>query len=289
MADSQTPDPTKTQLQIEFSTIVDMPRTATSAREKFVEGAVLPLFGLRFALARKEYRRMVMTPVLLQTVISISLLTVFTLLVWLLKSWLQSGIASLAAYFRPQSDAQAIGEWSSVILLIVCGFACWYLFLVVWRISGGLLDDYFGDRITDTVMNNLGIVQFAQPASVSGTFLSGYRDAVLVHAGIAICSPLSLIPVVGVFAAAFGGALVGGFIHGTSQLVTPLQAMGKPRQEAIRICFRQRWTVVGMAASRDIVGPIPLFGGLINAGEAVGRILLAARLLKLDEPESDHR
>ena len=39
---------------------------------------------------------------------------------------------------------------------------------------------------------------------------------------------------------------------------------------------------MGMAVSRDALGPVPLFGGLMNAGEAVGRILLAARLLKLD-------
>ncbi|MEP3480934.1 MAG: hypothetical protein ABJZ55_16930 [Fuerstiella sp.] len=275
-------DLTAAQLRLEFAAMVNMPRTSVTRTGKWVEGMVLPYLGLRFVLARKQYVRMILMPVILQTVIAVGLLSSFVLLGWLLKSWVQQAILAVVTYFRPETQVDSISEWSGVLVLALCGIACWYVFLVVWRISGGLLDDYFSDKITNRVMGDLGILRHAQSASVPNTILGGYRDAVLVHAGMALCSPLGLIPIVGVFAAGFGGGLIATFLHGTSQLITPLQGMGQSKKQALQTCFAQKWTVMGMAVSRDVLGPVPLFGGLMNAGEAVGRILLAARLLKLD-------
>ena len=187
-------DATAAQLRLEFAAMVNMPRMSVTRTGKWVEGVVLPYLGLRFVLARKQYVRMILMPVILQTAFAVGLLTSFIFLGWLLKSWVQQVILTVVTYFRPETQVGSISEWSGFLVLALCGIACWYVFLVVWRISGGLLDDYFSDKITNRVMGDLGILSHAQFASVSGTILGGYRDAVLVHAGMAFCSPLGLDP-----------------------------------------------------------------------------------------------
>ena len=60
-------DATAAQLRLEFAAMVNMPRMSVTRTGKWVEGVVLPYLGLRFVLARKQYVRMILMPVILQT------------------------------------------------------------------------------------------------------------------------------------------------------------------------------------------------------------------------------
>ena len=131
-------------------------------------------------------------------------------------------------------------------------------------------------------MRELGIEQREQKASILRVVIAAYRDAALVNIGFAVLAPLTIVPVVGPVLITIGGTLVACFFHGVTQLSIPLQTMGLTWNQAFGVCFRHRWTVIGLAFSRDLAGPIPVFGGAISAFESIGRIYLAARLLSVD-------
>jgi len=267
----------------EFQLIVERSQAGESRFGGFLEGVTAPYVGARFVLANKQYLRMFVLPVVVQTAISLSLILVLFFTGWFLADWLRAGITSVVNYFSADGVNEGVAQAANVLVYGLIFLVLFYLFQLIWRITGGIVNDYFGDRITRQVMQDLGIKTVQPATSMTRTVVSTARLIGISHIVMLLCSPLSVIPVVGTLAVLLVGTGAVLFLKGADELADPLMSLGLSRKEAFALSRHYRWTAIGLAASRAGLEPVPFFGGLISSSESVGRIAVAMRLLNRTE------
>lgn len=271
-----------TGVQLQFEKMVSARALPKTRRGCLVEGLRAPITGLRFVAVQRQYLKLFFVPVAVQTILSTGLIICLAFAGWALSGWLQSAAVSAIAWLNSDVASETVGTLTQVLIVAAIVIAFFYLFNLLWRISGGLLDDYYGDVITNRVMTDLGVQNPTPPTSVGATIFNTVKAIGLGHLVVLICSPLSIVPVVGSFAAVGAGAVTMLFLKGADELSDPLTGFGVDSKQVLAMCGRHKLTTIGLAISKAALEPIPFIGGVLSAAESVGRIFVAKRLLNVE-------
>lgn len=253
-----------------------------------------PILGFRVLFQYKGLFWYFLLPIVFQTLLSLLLLAFFYgigsfiagWIEWLVE-WSTLQISSLTG--QPESielspwaaTAIKVAIWTPIVLTAA------YIFIIIWRLTGGVLTGYFGGRLTDKAMKFAG---FEFDVKDETTFLNELMNSWLTTAWIAIPASIigtvfNIIPVVGSFLAIPVIWLFASFITGVDELRDPLKKFGKSRVQIFQICNRNRAATIGIGLAKMASEPIPLIGGLVQASEALGRIYFAMRILEADPVE----
>lgn len=285
-SDPESTTESRNQLRQDFDRLLLQRPRPVSRRAQFTEGLTAPWVGLKFVIANKGYLRSFVVPIVVQTLISVGLIALLIVSAQLLSGWVQNAIMAIVQYFRPDSVDEDLSRWATIAIYVAIGCLLLYVFRLVWRVTGGIVGDYFGDRITNQVMTDLGI-ETTQPAnSMARTVFNTTKMMVLSHVVMLVCSPLSALPVVGTLVVLTAGSTAMLFLKGTDELSDPLISLGLTQEQAVQLSKRHKWTAMGLAASKAGLEPVPVLGGAISAAESIGRISVAMRLLELDRAET---
>ena len=283
---------TSEQLNIDAYKKFD-PRTTPlpkSTRGWFAEGFMTPILGLKMLLQYKGLLWYFLLPVFLQTVMSLALLGVMYLIAQVVFDWGHwlvgwvTGSAADLANLRESPSIDTVNKVADVAVIIVIGFVFAYLYLLFWRISGGILTGYFGGRLTDKAIQAAGLEFDAKrKTTVLGEVANGVFHAVAMVLPQPVFGTLAFIPVVGTLVAAVvtSGYVV--FLTGYGELRDPLEKMGMSRLDALRVCSQNKAATTGLGLAKMSSEPVPLVGGIVQASESLGRIALALRVVKASE------
>lgn len=280
--------PSANPLRQEFDKLVIQRPKAATRRGQFMEGLAAPLTGMKFVMARKGYLRSFVFPIVIQTLVSVGLIAILLMTGRLLTEWLHSGIMAIVEYFKPGAANEAVSQWATIALYALMFVLLLYGFQLAWRVTGGILDDYFGDQITNRIMTDLGIETVRPANSMLQTIFNTGKSVAVSHAVMLVCSPLSAVPVIGTLAVLAAGSTTMLFLKGADELSDPLMSLGLTRKEAFSLCKRHKWTAMGLAMSKAGLEPFPVIVGAFSAAaaaESVGRIAVAMRLLELDKQQ----
>ncbi|MCG8650721.1 MAG: hypothetical protein MI861_12865 [Pirellulales bacterium] len=252
-----------------------------------LDGLVSPLRGL--TLLRHSWQKLtfyLVAPIAIQTVISTSIIALLFLVGSLINTslhWLMDlGLATLTDQTaNTDSKVYLIADWTLTLMVWATGFvAFFFIFHLVWRVTGGIVCGYFSGKLTDAVMKERGFPMAAENTSFPGELASGFlHQGILVLLG-GMTSVLAAIPFIGIFIGAPINLLTLCFTTGIDELSDPLKNMGMGRLEIWRFCLRHRMATLGLGTARACTEPIPLIGGVARAAEALGRITLAVRLVE---------
>jgi uncharacterized protein involved in cysteine biosynthesis len=95
-----------------------------------------------------------------------------------------------------------------------------------------------------------------------------------INAGLLL---LNVVPVIGSIGALVLGVYFDGFIFGRDYLDFPMSLRAYPRELKNRLARNHRWQTVGLGAAVFAFNLVPLIGSALNAGAAVGAVLLFHR------------
>jgi len=260
----------------------------------FREGLMTPILGLKLLFRFKGLFWYFIIPVVIQTVISLVLLSLFYLLGTLLSGWIEWLIewsTLKISEITNQAESMELSGWADLLIKIAIWIPIvlffFYVFVIVWRVTGGILTGYFGGRLTDKALQAAGF-KFAatQRTTFLGEIFTAWTQAALIAVPTSMVGGLlNLIPFVGTIIAipvVWGYTI---FMTGYDELRDPLQKMGHSRLGTLKICWRHRAATVGLGLAKLVTQPIPLVGGIVQAAESLGRISLAMRILKADGTE----
>lgn len=257
----------------------------------FREGFQTPLIGLKQIFKLKGLFWYFIIPVAIQTVVSLLLLGLMYWLATLLAGWVKWLIEwSTKQVFALTNQAESVelSSWAETLIHV----AVWapivlfflYVFVIAWRLTGGVLTGYFGGRLTDRALRAAGYESIAgAQTTFFGEILAAWSQAALIAVPTSIVGgALNLIPIVGPLVAVVGIWSYTIFVTGYDELRDPLQKMGHTRLSAFHICWRKRAATLGLGFAKLASAPIPLVGGIVQAAESLGRISLAIRIQKAD-------
>ena len=257
----------------------------------FREGFTVPMLGLRLLFQSKGLLGYFIIPVAIQTVVSLAILGLLLLVGKSLVAWIKwliefSTIKILE--LTGQAGSIELSGWSDLLLKIVIWVPIvlffLYLFVILWRVTGGVLTGYFGGRLTDKLLRSASIeLPDTQQTTFPGEVFNAWAQAALIAIpNSMIGGLLNMVPFVGTLAAipiVLGYTI---FVTGLDELRDPLQKLGLSRVDALRTCWRHRFATIGLGLAKLITQPIPLIGGLVQTAESLGRISLAIRIMKVD-------
>jgi uncharacterized protein involved in cysteine biosynthesis len=240
---------------------------SNSKTTDFREGLQVPLDGLRYLTAHRELWHYAALPILLNV-----LITAFILFL----------LVAAGAWFAVEIHPEFADTWWGAILevLSVAGILVVALALAAaaWFVLNAVLCGHFYGKLARQVELQLGtpgesLIEVPLRHQVVDT-LRDLAALLGINAGLLL---LNLVPFIGSLAALMLGVYFNGFIFGAEYLDFPLSLRGLRRNAKRDLCRAHRWETVGLGTGVFAFNLVPLAGSVLNAGAAVGAVLLFHR------------
>ncbi len=264
-----------------------------SSKGWFLEGLLTPVFGITLLLKQKGLIWYFIIPVIIQTVVSIALLSLIYVVGEYVIEWLDLliewvvGETSKIADIDQESTTESVSFFTTLAVRIFMGFVFFFIFLFCWRLTGGILTGYFGGLLTDKAIQSAGLkFDKRKETSFAGEIANGVFQAGALLLPQTLFGTLALIPIIGTLAAGLTGSVYACFLTGYGELRDPLEKMGHSRIKALKICGQNSAATTGLGLVKMTSEPIPILGGIVQASESLGRISLAIRIVRAAESEN---
>lgn len=248
-------------------TVVPLTHVSLSKSTDFREGLQAPLDGLRYLGEHRELWQYAVLPIALNL-----LITAFVLLI----------LIAAGAWFVEQIHPKFSPTWWGTVLEVFAGAGILVIALALaaaaWLALNGILCGYFYAKLARQVELQLGTrpdEMFEVP--LRHQIIDTLRDLGALLVINAALLPLNLVPLVGSLLALVLGFYFNGFIFGADYLDFPLSLRGLRRNAKRAICRAHRWQTIGLGTGVFAFNLVPIIGSILNAGAAVGAVLLFHR------------
>ena len=267
----------------------DIPR---SPKQWFIRGLMTPLYGLSILMKYKKLSWYFILPIIVQSVIAALIWGVLYLMLQPIVGWSESLITRTFNWISggvfSESVENGFGDfilhfivWSLVVLVGI------YIFVVLWRMTGGIVTGYFAGKLTDAAMREMNLdlgnskftVDDRERTSLVGEVINALLNVGLLSLSGPLAAGTLAIPLLGPFVAAATVPMFGMFIQGADQLFDPLSHFGMSRIKALRFCSKFKSATIGVGFSTNILQPVPFIGGIAEASGSLGRILIAKQMV----------
>lgn len=254
----------------------------------FFEALMCPQLGMRILLRKPHLMLYALIPIAIQTVISLVLLAI----IFFISLGIRNAIASLIFWLTGQAqqatqgtetlpDDPTLWEWIfNISYWIVIIVIFYFVFTWIWKLTGGLICGYFGGKLTDRAVDEMGIGTNKFQTTMAGQLTDTGISFGMIAAGTWVAPFLGAIPVIGPFVLVPALAVWTFFVHGFDELKTAFAQFGFSRRDSFGLCLLYKSATIGAGAVKGMAAPIPAIGGLIIAAEDLGRIGLCYRILR---------
>jgi uncharacterized protein involved in cysteine biosynthesis len=261
-------------------------RKPTGTRGWFAAGLATPLEGLKLAMQTKGLYRNLITPILIQAIVSTGLLSLTYFAADYLLDKIHYAINQVSQWLGnselvvPGISTETINTSATVAVwcFVVLGFL--WAFVVLWRLTGGIVCGYYGGRICEAAIRQKGWAKDGlRDTTMIGEMINGILFTFLLTLIQPVLGVVPFIPFVGPIIAVLVGGVYAAFLTGYGELRDPLEQMGVSKLKAFQLCAKYSGATLGIGCSTLFSQPIPFLGGLVQAAESLGRISLARRIL----------
>jgi len=243
------------------------PRSSISKSSDVRRGIAAPLEGLRYLVAHAELWRYAILPIVLNV-----LVTGLVLLI----------LVGAGAWFAVRIHPSFSPTWWGTVLEILAGAGILVVALalaaIAWLLLNGILCGHFYAKLAKRVELQLGTPPEAlREVPLGQQIVDTFRDVgalLAINIGLLL---LNIVPLVGSVAALLLGVYFDGFIFGRDYLDYPMSLRGMPRAMKLQLARSHRWQTIGLGTGVFAFTLVPIIGSVLNAGAAVGAVLLFHR------------
>ena len=243
------------------------PRSSISKSSDVRRGIAAPLEGLRYLVAHAELWRYAILPIVLNV-----LVTGLVLLI----------LVGAGAWFAVRIHPSFSPTWWGTVLEILAGAGILVVALalaaIAWLLLNGILCGHFYAKLAKRVELQLGTPPEAlREVPLGQQIVDTFRDVgalLAINIGLLL---LNIVPLVGSVAALLLGVYFDGFIFGRDYLDYPMSLRGMPRAMKLQLARSHRWQTIGLGTGVFAFTLVPIVGSVLNAGAAVGAVLLFHR------------